>query len=86
MLRLRPTYEQIGREARTSRLKILSEKQQRTQQGILFDDVNFDDFDLDKYNIRNRATQTDVFNECSNCSSASSNRSVQTARDGNEDK
>ena len=84
MLRLRPTFEQIEREARTSRLKILPERQKRTQQGILIDDVNFDDFDLDKYNIRNpnKATQTDMFNEPSDYSSATSNRSVRTARDG----
>ena len=84
MLRLRPTFEQIEREATTSRLKILPERQKRTQQGILIDDVNFDDFDLDKYNIRNpnRATQTDMFNEPSDYSSATSNRSVRTARDG----
>ena len=84
MLKLRPTFEQIEREARTHRLKILPEKQKRTQQGILLDDVNFDDFDLDKYNIRNpnKATQTDMFNEPSDYSSATSNRSVRTARDG----
>ena len=48
------------------------------------DDVNFDDVDLDKYNIRNpnKATQTDMFNEPSDYSSATSNRSVRTARDG----
>ena len=88
MLRLRPTFEQIEREARTSRLKILPERQKRTQQGILIDDVNFDDFELDKYNIRNpnKATQTDMFNEPSNYSSASSNRSVKTAIEGNEDR
>ena len=88
MLRVRPTFEQIEREARTSRLKILPERQKRTQQGILIDDVNFDDFDLDKYNIRNpnKATQTDMFNEPSNYSSASSNRSVKTAIEGNEDR
>ena len=88
MLRLRPTFEQIEREARTSRLKILPERQKRTQQGILIDDVNFDDFDLDKYNIRNpnKATQTDMFNEPSNYSSASSNKSVKTAIEGNEDR
>ena len=86
MLRLRPTFEQIEKEARTSRLKILPERQKRTQQGILLDDVNFDDFDLSKYNIRNKATQTDMFNEASNCSSASSNRSVKTAIEGNEDR
>ena len=88
MLRLRPTFEQIEREARTHRLKILPEKQKRTQQGILLDDVNFDDFDLDKYNIRNpnKATQTDMFNEPSNYSDATSNRSVRTGIEGNEDK
>ena len=88
MLRLRPTFEQIEREARTHRLKILPEKQKRTQQGILLDDVNFDDFDLDKYNIRNpnKATQTDMFNEPSNYSDATSNRSVRTAIEGNEDR
>ena len=88
MLRLRPTFEQIEREARTHRLKILPAKQKRTQQGILLDDVDFNDFDLDKYNIRNpnKAIQTDMFNEPSNYSDATSNRSVRTARDGNEDK
>ena len=88
MLRLRPTFEQIEKEARTHRLKILPEKQKRTQQGILIDDVNFDDLDLDKYNIRNpnKATQTDMFNEPSNYSSASSTRSVKTAIEGNEDR
>ena len=93
----RPTFEQIEREARTSRLKILPERQKRTQQGILLDasaeasrgfrdDVDFDDFDLGKYDRRNRATQTDMFNEASNYSSASSNRSVKTAIEGNEDR
>ena len=88
MLRLRPTFEQIEREARTHRLKILPEKQKRTQQGILLHDVNFDDFDLDKYNIRNpnKATQTDMFNEPSNYSDATSNGSVRTGIEGNEDK
>ena len=86
MLRLRPTFEQIEREARTSRLRILPEKQKRTQQGILLEHVDFDDFDLGKYDRRNRATQTDMFNEPSNYSSASSNRSVKTAIEGNEDR
>ena len=88
MLRLRPTFEQIEREARTSRLRILPEKQKRTQQGILLDDVDFDEFDLSKYDRRNpnKATQTDMFNEPSIYSSASSNRSVKTAIEGNEDK
>ena len=88
MLRLRPTFEEIEREARTSRLRILPEKQKRTQQGILFDEVDFDDFDLSKYNIRNpnKATQTDMFNEPSDYSSVSSNRSVKTAIEGNDDR
>ena len=88
MLRLRPTFEQIEREARTSRLRLLPEKQKRPQQGILLDDVDFDEFDLSKYDRRNpnKATQTDMFNEPSIYSSASSNRSVKTAIEGNEDK
>ena len=49
MLRLRPAYEQLLKETMTHRLKILPEKQKRTQQGILLDDVDFDDFDLNKY-------------------------------------
>ena len=71
MLRLRPTYEEIAREARTRSLRILPERQRRTQQGLLLDDVNFDDFDLSKYDRKavmlndnpNKGTQTDVFNE-----------------------
>ena len=86
MLRLRPTFEQIEREARTSRLRILPERQRRTQQGILLDEVDFDDFDLSKYDRRNKATQTDMFNEPSNYSSVSSNRSVKTAIEGNDDR
>ena len=88
MLKLRPTFEQIEKEARTSRLKKKPEKQKRTQQGMLLDDVDFDDFDLSKYNIRNpnKATQTDMFNEPSDYSSASSKRSIRTAMKGNEDR
>ena len=88
MLRLRPTFEQIETEARTSRLRILPEKQKRTQQGILLDYVVFDDFESSKYNIRNsnKATQTDMIHEPSVYSSASSNRSVKTAKEGNEDR
>ena len=88
MLRRRPTYEELLKETKTSRLRIIPERQKRTQQGILLDDVNFDDFDLDKYNMRNpnKATQTDMFNEPSIYSSASSNRSVKTAIEGNEDR
>ena len=69
MLRLRSTYEEIAREARTHRLRILPERQKRTQQGLLLDDVNFDDFDLDKYDKKTilmnenpqNGTQTDNF-------------------------
>ena len=97
MLRLRPTYEELLTETMTKRLKILPEKQKRTQQGILLDDVDFDDFDLSKYDRRNKATQTDMFNEPSNYSIASSrmsreasaeasNRSVKTAIEGNDDR
>ena len=49
MLRLKPTFEQIEREARTRRLRILPERERRTQRGILLDDVKFDEFDLDNY-------------------------------------
>ena len=86
MLRLRPTYEELLKETMTKRLKILPEKQKRTQQGIFLDDVDFDDFDLSKYDRRNKATQTDMFNEPSDYSSASSNRSVKTAIEGNDDR
>ena len=86
MLRQRPTFEQIEREARTSRFRILPEKQNRTQQGIFLEDVDFDGFDLDKYNTRNKATQTDMFHDNSNSSSASSNRSVKTAIEETEDR
>ena len=68
MLKLRSTFEQVEREARTHRLKILPERQKRTQQGILLDDVNFDDFDLSRYdrkeilmNNPDKGTQTDLF-------------------------
>ena len=73
MLKLRPTFEQVEREARTHRLRISPEKQRRSQQGILLDDVDFDDFDLNNYDRKNiltnyndnpnKGTQTDVFNE-----------------------
>ena len=82
----RPTYEELLKETMTKRLKILPEKQKRTQQGILLNDVDFDDFDLSKYDKRNKATQTDIFNEPSNYSSASANRSVKTAIEGNDDR
>ena len=88
MLRLRPTFEQIEREARTHRLKILPERQKRTQQGLLLDDVNFDDFDLDKYNRKtllindnpNKGTQTDVFNETPSITESESIRTAEEVK------
>ena len=61
----RPTYEEMLREAKTRRLRILPERERRTQQGMLLEDVDFNDFDLDKFNIRNpnKATQTDIFDD-----------------------
>ena len=87
MLRLRPTYEEIAREARTRRLRILPEKERRTQQGLLLDDVNFDDFDLGKYDRKtimlndnpNKGTQTDVFNETPSVTESESMKSLEEA-------
>ena len=90
MLRLKPTYEEMLREAKTRRLRILPERERRTQQGLLLENVDasldarvlreFDEFDLSRYDIRNpnKATQTDLFNENSNYSSASSKQSLRT--------
>ena len=85
MLRLRPTYEEIAREARTRRLRILPEKERRTQQGLLLDDVNFDDFDLGKYDKKtiimndnpDKGTQTDVFNETPSLTESESMKSLE---------
>ena len=86
MLKLRPTFEQVEREARTHRLKILPERQKRTQQGILLDDVNFDDFDLSRYdrkeilmNNPDKGTQTDLFE-----SRSSTEKSESIKSSGNE--
>ena len=49
MLKLRPTYEQMLKEARTRRLKILPERERRSLTGMLLDDVDFDEFDLNNY-------------------------------------
>ena len=80
MLRLKPTYEEMLREAKTRRLKIQPERERKTQQGLLLENVDFDEFDLSRYDIRNpnKATQTDVFDDNSNYSSATSNRSIRT--------
>ena len=91
MLRLRPTFEEIEREARTSRLRILPERQRRTQQGILLEEVDFDDFDLSKYdrktimlndNNPEKGTQTDTFNETE---SESMKTPEEEMKDENED-
>ena len=79
MLKLRPTYEEILREARTRRLRILPEREKRTQQGMLLDEVDFDDFDLGKYDKKiimtnenpQKGTQTDLFSDHSSYSSTS---------------
>ena len=82
MLRLRPTYEEMLREAKTRRLRILPERERRTQQGMLLENVDFDEFDLSGYDIRNpnKATQTDVFDDniSSNYTSVTSNQSLRT--------
>ena len=80
MLRLKPTCEEMLREAKTRRLRILPERERRTQQGLLLENVDFDEFDLSRYDIRNpnKATRTDVFDDNSNYSSATSNRSIRT--------
>ena len=45
---------------------------------MLLENVDFDEFDLSRYDIRNpnKGTQTDLFNDDSNYSSATSNRSI----------
>ena len=79
MLRLKPTYEEMLREAKTRRLKILPERERRTQQGILLDEVDFNDFDLDNYDKKtillnenpDKGTQTDIFHKTSTTESES---------------
>ena len=80
MLRLKPTYEEMLREAKTRRLKIQPERERITQQGLLLENVDLAEFDLSKNDIRNpnKATQTDVFDGNSNYSSDTSNRSIRT--------
>ena len=89
MLRLRPTFEEIEREARTRRLRILPEKERRTQQGLLLDNVNFDDFDLSNYdrktimlndNNPDKGTQTDVFNETPSVTESESMKSLEEVK------
>ena len=80
MLRLKPTYEEMLREAKTRRLRILPERERRTQQGLLLENFDFDEFDLSRYDMANpnKATQTDVFDDNSNYSSVSSKQSLRT--------
>ena len=85
MLKLRPTYEEILREAKTRRLRILPERERRTTSGMLLEDVEFDDFDLSKYDKKTmitnenpqKGTQTDLFSDHSSYSSTS--ESLKTA-------
>ena len=79
----RPTYEEMLREARTHRLKLLPERQRRTQQGILLDDVDFDDFDLGKHdrkeilsNNPEKGTQTDLFDKMYSTTTSESMKSL----------
>ena len=85
MLKLRPTYEQMLKEAKMRRVRILPERERRSSSGILMDDVDFDEFDLNNYdriiNMNNndnpdKATQTD-FNLASSSHSSVSD-SVRT--------
>ena len=79
MLRLKPTYEEMLREAKTRILKTLPERERRTHQGMLLDDLDMDDFDLDKYDKKaillnenpEKGTQTDIFNKTSTTESES---------------
>ena len=85
MLRLKPTYEEMLREARTRRLKILPERERRTQQGTLLEEVDLNDFDLDKYDKKTismnenpeKGTQTDLFNKTSTTESESAESIVE---------
>ena len=88
MLRLKPTYEEMLREAKSRRLKILPERERRTQQGMLLDDLNMDDFDLDKYDKKTilmnenpeKVTQTDRFNKTSTIESESAKSVLEDQR------
>ena len=84
MLRLKPTYEEMLREAKTRRLRILPERERRTQQGMLLDEIDFDDFDLDKYDKKviimnenpQKGTQTDLFDKMFSSETSESMKSV----------
>ena len=88
MFRLKPTYEELLREAKTRRLKIFPERERRKQQGILLDDLDMDDFYFDKYDKKTilmnenpeKGTQTDVFNKTSTTESESAKNVVEDQR------
>ena len=88
MLRLKPTYGEMLREAKTRRLKILPERERRTQQGMLIDGLEMDDFDLDKYDKKTilmnenpeKGTQTDRFNKTSTTESESAKSVIDDQR------
>ena len=69
------------KETKIRRLRILPERERRTQQGILLEEVDFDDFDLDKYDKKaiimnenpQKGVQTDLFSNHSSHSSISEN-------------
>ena len=84
MLRRRPTYEEVLKETMTRRLKILPERQKRTQQGLFIDDVDFDDFGLNRYdkketllNNPEKGTQMDLFGSRSSTEKSESIKSVE---------
>ena len=88
MLRLRPTYEAMLREAKTRRLKILPERERRTQQAMLLDDLDMDDLVLDKYDKKTilmnenpeKGTQTDRFNKTYTTESESAKSIIEDQR------
>ena len=88
MLRLKPTYEEMLRDAKTRRLKIFPERERRTQQGMLIDDLDMDDFDLEKYDKKTilmnenpeKGTQTDRFNKTSTTESESAKSVIEDQR------
>ena len=84
LARRRPTYEEVLKETMTHRLKILPERERRTQQGILLDDVEFDDFDLSKHDRKeilfnenpDKGTQTDLFDKMYSTETSESMKSI----------
>ena len=54
---------------------------------MLLENIDFDEFDLSRYDIRNpeKKTQTDLFNHNNSYSGASSDRSIRTQAEGHDD-